>query len=55
MKELMSGLLFEKLDDIELLRPLSTIEKREYKDTSDFAKIVQIVNQYQNKYKKDLK
>ena len=55
MKELMNGLLFERLDDIELLRPLSSIEKKEYKDTSDFTKIVQIVNQYQNKYKKDLK
>lgn len=55
MKELMNGLLFERLDDIELLRPLSSIEKKEYKDTSDFTKIVQIVNQYQAKYKKDLK
>lgn len=55
MKGIMSGLLFEKLEDIELMRLLSAFEKKEYKDTADALKIVQIVNQYQGKYKKDLK
>lgn len=51
---MMCGLLFGKLDDIELLKTLSLIENKEYKETSDYMKIVQIVNQYQSKYNKDL-
>lgn len=43
------------MEDIELFRLLSLVERKEYKDTSDATKIVQIVNQYQGKYKKDLK
>lgn len=51
---MMKSLLFEKLEDIQLLRVLSANEKKEYKDTNDATKIIQIVKQYQGKYKKDL-
>lgn len=51
----MCGLVFNKLQDIDGLKLLSSIENLEYKGTSDYQKIVQIVNQYQTKYIKDLK
>lgn len=54
MKRLMGGLLFQRLTDIEQLSFFSKIEKKQYQDTTDYAKIVQIVGQYQTKYKKDL-
>lgn len=33
---------------------MTSIEKKEYSETSDYHKIVQIVNQYQSKYEVDL-
>lgn len=50
----MTGLVFDKLEQIAKLQLLTPIERKEYMETSDYAKITQIINQYQSKYHDDL-
>lgn len=49
----MCGLIFEKLEDIINLSHLNS-SLSEYKRSNDYKKISQIVNQYQEKYEKEL-
>lgn len=54
LKEIMCGLIFDKLAEVDTLRRLNGKVSMDYRGTSDFAKIAQIVSQYKNKYSKDL-
>jgi len=50
----MTGLIFEKLEETESMKQVSAKYIVDYKTTSDFNKIVQIIDQYRLKYNKDL-
>lgn len=51
----MHGIIFLKLREVEDLRNLDSSKACEYKKTTDFQKICQIVDQYQKKYEKEIK
>ena len=50
----MNGVIFEKLSSVEDLTCMERAKANEYKKTTDFRKICQIVNQYKEKYQKDM-
>jgi hypothetical protein len=50
----MTGLIFEKLDEVYNLRAVDSRFVYDYKCSEDFHKISQIINQYQVKYLRDL-
>jgi tRNA 2-selenouridine synthase SelU len=54
LKELMAGLIFEKLDEVNTLRAVNSKHAPDYKATPDYHKIAQIIDQYVAKYTKDL-
>lgn len=54
LKELMAGLVFEKLDEVNNLRAVNSKHAPDYKATPDYHKIAQIIEQYVAKYTKDL-
>lgn len=54
LKELMAGLIFEKLDEVNTLRSVNSKHTSDYKPTPDYHKIAQIIEQYVAKYNKDL-
>ena len=54
LKEGMVGLIFHKLEEVNTLKAVNTRHAQDYKNTPDFNKIAQIIDQYQNKYSKDL-
>lgn len=54
LKEYMVGLIFDKLKQVENLKGVNQKYLNDYKTSSDFNKITQIIDQYQAKYSKDL-
>lgn len=50
----MVGLIFNKLDEVEHLRALPAKMAQDFKASSDYQKIYQIIEQYQAKYSKEL-
>jgi DNA mismatch repair ATPase MutL len=54
LKECMVGLIFNKLDEVEHLRALPAKIAQDFKASSDYQKIYQIIEQYQAKYSKEL-
>ncbi len=54
LKEYMVGLIFDKLKQVENLKGVNQKYLSDYKLSSDFNKIIQIIDQYQAKYSKDL-
>lgn len=54
LKELLSGLIFDKLQEVKSLTQLDEKSARDYKQSQDYEKIAQIISQYQSKYQKDL-
>lgn len=50
----MVGMIFDKLTEVENLKPVNTKWVGDYKLSTDFNKINQIVDQYNAKYSKDL-
>lgn len=54
LKEYMVGLIFEKLTEIQNLTLINDKFKEDFKKTSDYNKLYQIVQQYLVKYQKDL-
>lgn len=54
LKENMNGLIFQKLGQVQRLNNVETSKAVEYKKTSDYQKICQIVDQYQKKYEKEI-
>ena len=54
LKEFMTGLVFEKLDEVSALKAVNSKYSSDYKSTPDYHKISQIVDQYVAKYSKDL-
>ena len=54
LKDNMSGLIFQKLNQVQRLANLEEPKAGEYRKTSDYQKICQIVEQYQKKYEKEI-
>lgn len=54
LKGLMTGLIFDKLEEVNSLRNVSSKYSQDYKKTPDYNKINQIIEQYITKYTKDL-
>lgn len=54
LKDSLTGAIFEKLSEVEDLKLLPAKLANDFKDSPDFAKIVQIIQQYLTKYRKDL-
>lgn len=54
LKENMTSLIFEKLQDVNNLKTVNSKHSSDYKATPDYHKISQIVEQYVSKYTKDL-
>ena len=54
LKEDMSGIIFDKLKEIDSLALLSPDKSQEYRKSQEFQKIKGIVRQYITKYEKDL-
>lgn len=52
--ESMCGLVFSKLGEVQNLKLLESMKASEYKKSSDFQKICQIVDQYHKKYEKEI-
>jgi len=50
----MAGFIFEKLEDVNNLKAVSSKYLLDYRNSSDYQKIAQIIDQYQVKYSKDL-
>lgn len=50
----MTGFIFEKLDEVTNLKYVNSKYCQDYRNSSDYVKISQIVDQYQAKYSKDL-
>jgi hypothetical protein len=50
----MTGTIFEKLTDVERLGLINPKFVADFRDSQDFSKINQIIQQYQTKYRKDL-
>jgi DNA repair ATPase RecN len=50
----MAVLIFEKLEEVENLKQVSSKYTQDYKLSNDYNKIVQIVDQYHAKYSRDL-
>lgn len=50
----MTGLIFEKLEEVEHLRAVPLKYSQDYKASQDYYKITQIIDQYEVKYSKDL-
>lgn len=54
LKDSMTGTIFEKLNDVERLGLVNPKFMVDFRDSPDFSKINQIIQQYQSKYRKDL-
>jgi hypothetical protein len=54
LKEYMSGLIFDKLTEVEELKMVNPKYMEDFQNCSDFNKIEQIILQYQSKYARDL-
>lgn len=54
LKEYMTGLIFEKLEEVTELKAINSKYVQDYRNTPDYHKINQIIEQYITKYKKDL-
>jgi hypothetical protein len=54
LKNYLCGMIFERLKDVEELKIVHSKYVQDFKDSSDYTKIYQIIQQYLNKYKKDL-
>jgi hypothetical protein len=54
LKGYMTGLIFEKLEEVEHLRAVPLKYSQDYKASQDYYKITQIIDQYEVKYSKDL-
>lgn len=50
----MSGLIFDKLTEVEELKMVNPKYVEDFQNSSDFNKIEQIILQYQSKYARDL-
>lgn len=50
----MTGTIFDKLADVEHLGLINPKLVTDFRDSQDFSKINQIIQQYQTKYRKDL-
>lgn len=50
----MTGFIFQKLDDVVHLKSVNRKYSQDYRNSSDYVKISQIIDQYQAKYSKDL-
>ncbi len=50
----MTGLIFEKLEEVRSLRSVNSKYSQDYRISPDFNKISQIIDQYEAKYSKDL-
>jgi len=50
----MTGFIFEKLEEVADLKSVNSKYTQDYRNSSDYAKISQIVDQYLVKYSKDL-
>jgi hypothetical protein len=50
----MTGFIFEKLEEVTNLKSVNSKLTQDYQNSSDYAKISQIVDQYLIKYSKDL-
>lgn len=49
----MRGLIFEKLEEVKCLKSVNSRHATDYKNTPDYHKIAQIIEQYVAKYSKD--
>lgn len=54
LKEYMTSLIFEKLEEVENTKQISSKYVNDYKQSTDFNKIIQIIDQYRAKYSRDL-
>jgi hypothetical protein len=54
LKHSLTGAIFEKLAEVEELRLLPAKLANDFRESADFAKISQIIQQYLSKYRKDL-
>ena len=54
LKGLMTTLIFDKLEEVNSLRNVSSKYSQDYRNTPDYNKINQIIEQYISKYTKDL-
>jgi hypothetical protein len=54
LKDSLTGIIFEKLSEVERLDTLSPKIASDFRDSSDYTKINQIIQQYLAKYRKDL-
>ena len=54
LKDSLTGMIFEKLSEVEQLDSVSPKLVTDFRDSSDYTKINQIIQQYLAKYRKDL-
>ena len=54
LKDCMCGMIFERLSEVEDLKVVSHKFAQDFKESSDYTKINQIIQQYLSKYRKDL-
>lgn len=54
LKDQMCGMIFEKLGEVEDLRVVSGKVAEDFRESTDYTKINQIIQQYLSKYRKDL-
>ena len=50
----MTCIIFEKFSEVENLKGVNSKYQTDYKNSQDYNKIAQIIDQYQVKYRKDL-
>lgn len=54
LKDYMCGMIFEKLSEVEDLKVVSAKHAPDFRESTDYTKINQIIQQYLSKYRKDL-